>query len=61
MGIKSASLAKEVRAVIQHKLAPLHKDADKFTNLKTIADGAKDWDEPESSKRVTISFYFHYF
>ncbi|KAL1561025.1 putative late blight resistance protein R1A-10 [Salvia divinorum] len=55
MGIKSANLAKEVKAVRDQKVLPLFEDTAKFANMKSIADGAKAGDEPltETSKRDT--------
>ncbi|KAL1551250.1 putative late blight resistance protein R1A-10 [Salvia divinorum] len=55
MGIRSANLAKEVKAVRDQKVRPLFEDAAKFASMQCIADGAKAGDEPptETSKRDT--------
>ncbi|XP_057787903.1 putative late blight resistance protein homolog R1A-10 [Salvia miltiorrhiza] len=55
IGIKSVSLAKEVRAVRDEKVVPLFEDTGKFANMEKIAHGAGDGagEEPptHSSKR----------
>ncbi|XP_042063357.1 putative late blight resistance protein homolog R1A-10 isoform X1 [Salvia splendens] len=50
------ALAKEVRALIEQKLAPLYKDAEKFAIMRIIADGARIADEPSTdmSTRDTL-------
>ncbi|KAL1565189.1 putative late blight resistance protein R1A-10 [Salvia divinorum] len=56
MGIKSASLAKAVKAVREQMVLPLVEDTIKSANMKSIADGDKGGGEPpptETSKTDT--------